>query len=171
MPDGGRIIFKVPKNKDVNGLLEFINRLADEDTFITTKHKTKKEEIEYLNKIFQAIKEKKGITITAFTKNLVVGNGEVNKLGERREHVGHLGISVRQDFRNKGIGQALMKELIRLAKEFLGIKLVTLDVFSNNPRAIRLYSKLGFKQCGCIPKAINYKNHLLDNLIMYLNLK
>jgi len=169
--NGKEITFRIPQKTDVNALLEFINKLADEDTFISVrKRKNKKEEIEYLAKITQALKQKKGFTITAFYQNKVVANGEVNRMGERREHVGLLGISVARDFRDQGIGEWLMKELIRIAKEILKVKLITLEVFSNNSRAIHLYQKLGFGECGCVPKAINYKNKLVDNIIMYLNL-
>lgn len=169
--DEKEITFRIPQKADVDALLEFINKLADEDTFISVrKKKTKKEEVEYLAKITQALKKKKGLTITAFYQNKVVANGEVNRMGERREHVGLLGVSVARDFRGQGIGEWLMKELIRIAKGVLKVKLITLEVFSNNSRAINLYQKLGFKECGRLPEAINYKNKFVDNIIMYLKL-
>jgi RimJ/RimL family protein N-acetyltransferase len=61
--------------------------------------------------------------------------------------------------------------LLRLAKEFLDLKLVYLFVFANNKRARYFYRKVGFRDCGRIPKAILYKGKYVDQVFMYVDLE
>lgn len=86
------------------------------------------------------------------------------------EALGDLGISVVKDFRNEGLGNVLIKELLGLAKERLGLKIVTLAVFENNRRARHFYRKIGFVECGRIPKGIYYRGEYIDSVMMCLEL-
>ena len=53
-------------------------------------------------------------------------------------------IAVHHEYRRKGIGKLLLKELLELA-ESKGAKLATLDVRETNESAKNLYSKFGFE--------------------------
>jgi GNAT superfamily N-acetyltransferase len=55
-----------------------------------------------------------------------------------------LGIGVSDRYRGKGIGTDLVRSLMELAKEW-NVKRVFLDVFVDNPKAIALYVKSGFR--------------------------
>jgi RimJ/RimL family protein N-acetyltransferase len=57
--------------------------------------------------------------------------------------VGELGIYVLAPFRGKGVGTALMSEILRQASTWDYTRVV-LSVLSTNERAIRLYEKFGF---------------------------
>jgi len=63
---------------------------------------------------------------------------------------GHImSIAVHPDYRSRGIGSALLKEVIeRLFK--LGAKYIGLEVRVSNERAIRLYERFGFKKAGVL---------------------
>lgn len=76
-------------------------------------------------------------------------------------------IVVRKDFRKKGIGNELLTELIKLAKENDKEK-ITLEVNNTNLVAIKLYEKNGFKNVGFRKK---YYNNTYDANIMTLKLK
>jgi ribosomal protein S18 acetylase RimI-like enzyme len=52
-----------------------------------------------------------------------------------------------QQYRQKGIGTELMKELMVLAKERFGIEILHLEVYDTNP-AVSFYEKLGFVKYG-----------------------
>lgn len=54
------------------------------------------------------------------------------------------GIVVSEDFRGKGIGKNLFQKIVELAKE-KNYKQIRLDVIDENPRAKKLYEKLGFE--------------------------
>lgn len=51
---------------------------------------------------------------------------------------------VKKEFRNNGIGQAVLKNMIDLCKS-RGYKYVTLGVDANNKRALHIYEKNGFQ--------------------------
>ena len=76
-------------------------------------------------------------------------------------------IVVKKDFRKKGIGNELLEQLIKLAKEN-GKDKITLEVNSTNLAAIKLYEKNGFKNVGFRRK---YYNNTYDANIMTLKLK
>jgi L-phenylalanine/L-methionine N-acetyltransferase len=62
----------------------------------------------------------------------------------RRQHVGQIGMAVRDDWHGKGIGSALMQAAIDLADRWLNLTRLELDVYTDNEPAIRLYQKFGF---------------------------
>lgn len=48
------------------------------------------------------------------------------------------------DYRNKGIGEFMVKETVRIGFELLGLETITLNVYTFNKAAIRCYEKAGF---------------------------
>ena len=75
----------------------------------------------------------------------VVGNlGLHIEQGPRRRDVGKFGMSVHDDYQNRGIGSALMEAMIELADDWLGLRRLELEVWSDNAAAIHLYEKFGF---------------------------
>jgi diamine N-acetyltransferase len=55
-------------------------------------------------------------------------------------------ISIQQDYRNKGIGRALLNEIKGIAKE-KGIARLDLSTWTKNGNAISSFQKMGFKEC------------------------
>ena len=62
----------------------------------------------------------------------------------RRSHVASMGMSVHDDFQNRGVGSALMAAMIELADNWLGLRRIELEVYADNAAAIHLYEKFGF---------------------------
>jgi ribosomal protein S18 acetylase RimI-like enzyme len=89
---------------------------------------------------------------------------------QRESHVGEFGISIRKEYRGIGIGKRLMKTTLNLAKRRLRPKIIRLSVFENNKIVQNLYKKFGFKKVAKIPKQIQYKGKLTDEIIMILEL-
>lgn len=65
-----------------------------------------------------------------------------NLVGRR---VGHVGIAVQKDYRQKGIGEELMVIAIREARE-LGVGVLTISIKTENTPMNSLAEKLGFKE-------------------------
>lgn len=166
-----KITFRFIQKDDLDKLLNFINKLADEDTFVlVNKRFTKKEEEKYLRERLKGIRTKKSFNIAAFYGGKIMAHGDVVRKERRQEHVGELAISVSRGFRDEGLGSFLIKELITMAKDFLKLKILYLRVFGNNQRARHIYRKMGFKECGQIPKALFYKDKYEDEIMMFKEL-
>ena len=62
----------------------------------------------------------------------------------RVQHVADCGMSVHPDYWNRGVGSALMAAIVDLADNWLGLKRIELEVYTDNAAAIHLYEKFGF---------------------------
>lgn len=81
---------------------------------------------------------------------------------------GHItNIAVHPEFRNSGVGSALMEAILAAAGE-RGIKALTLEVRRSNLNAQALYGKYGFEEGG-MRKAYYADNHE-DAIIMWKHL-
>ena len=56
-------------------------------------------------------------------------------------------IFVLEEYRNQGIGTALMKTMMNALKE-VGITNIQLDTYNKNSKAIKFYEGLGFEKCN-----------------------
>lgn len=86
----------------------------------------------------------------------------------RTAHCVNLGIGVFDEFSNKGIGTAILKELIRFASEGEYIAKIDLQVKSDNTKAIALYKKCGFVPEGKTSRALFIDGEFYDYLNMGL---
>ncbi|MCG0276351.1 MAG: ribosomal protein S18-alanine N-acetyltransferase [Thermosediminibacteraceae bacterium] len=76
-------------------------------------------------------------------------------------------VAVLPEYRGKGIGELLMRSLMRIAREN-GAKAMTLEVRKSNYVAQNLYSKLGFEPVGI--RRGYYTDNREDAVIMWTNL-
>lgn len=100
--------------------------------------------------------------------------GQVELRGSQRRatrHVAILAISVRQDWRQRGVGTALMRHALDWARHSGTLARIELFVFARNIAAIRLYEKFGFQVEGRRRRAILCGGTYIDDLIMALLLE
>jgi RimJ/RimL family protein N-acetyltransferase len=62
----------------------------------------------------------------------------------RRSHVATFGMSVDAAFHGRGVGSALMREMINLCDNWLRVERIELTVFADNAAAVAVYRKHGF---------------------------
>lgn len=119
--------------------------------------------------------------VSAFQKDLISKNGPVYyathddrvvgwcdvfpEENPRQSHRGGLGMGLLSDFRGKGIGSKLLKEVLDHAKKS-GLEKVELQVYTSNEPAIALYKKFGFEQEGLIKKYRKLDGKYFDCLAM-----
>jgi len=109
--------------------------------------------------------------IAARVNNQIVGGATLEPGRGKASHAAVLGIYLEKEFRNTGIGTLLMEKTIETARE-RGFEIVWLMVFASNQRAIHLYKKLGFKECGRIKNGIKFPDGTYtDKIIMTLSLR
>jgi ribosomal protein S18 acetylase RimI-like enzyme len=114
----------------------------------------------------------------AFADNFIVGMFEEGKLSgtagfyrymhNKERHKGHIwGVYVRPESRSKGVGSALMKEIIRRARTLDGLEQITLVASAKLP-AQRLYKALGFESYGIEPHSLKIGGEYVDDVLMVL---
>lgn len=112
------------------------------------------------------------------TSNFLVGMFEEGKLAatagfyrythNKERHKGHIwGVYVRPESRGKGVGSALMKEIVRRARELKGLEQITLVASANFP-AQRLYQAIGFESYGIEPHSLKIGEQYVDDVLMVL---
>lgn len=114
--------------------------------------------------------DKTSVCLIACKNSDIIGDGALTGLPRRMRHRAELGISVRKNHWNYGIGSKLMEALIEYAKEN-GIEVLNLEVRSDNVNAIHLYEKYGFKHIGTSPAYFKIGDDYIDFELMFLDLR
>ncbi|HEY1708354.1 MAG TPA: GNAT family N-acetyltransferase [Rhizomicrobium sp.] len=84
---------------------------------------------------------------------------------KKQKHTGHVGsMYVRDAFKGKGVGDALLQALLEHAVTC--VEQVALTVTAENARAIRFYERFGFREYGRIPRSILHDGRYYDDLEM-----
>jgi putative acetyltransferase len=107
------------------------------------------------------------IMLVAEAGGALVGELSLKAISTRRavKHVATLGMSVRHDWRGKGVGRALMSAALEWAPT-AGIKRIELYVYARNAPAIALYEKFGFVTEGKRRSFIREGDVFLDDFVM-----
>ncbi len=167
---GTPIVIRYPKLSDAPAFLRYINALSSERTFILSQgHKFSiQEEKKWLGDAIQNVKKKRTVMLSAFADKELIANAAIDQESDAINLQGSFHIAVAKKFRGEGIGKLLMKLALEEAgRNLKGLKIVTLNVFANNPAAMNLYKKFGFKKFGSLPKSVLHRGKYIDNDYMY----
>jgi len=91
--------------------------------------------------IINALMGERTFRLVAVACGTIIGQAGLNLSGL----TGRLTMIVREDFRSRGIGTALLAQLISEARHTLAVKRIELDVAETNSAAIHLYHRCGFE--------------------------
>ena len=170
---GKEIIIRYPKKGDEKEMWKYINQLSKEKTFVRFQGEEilLEDEENYLNSQLKRIEDKKSVTLLAFWGEELIAISGINMMDKTEKHIGIFGISVAKDYRNEGLGKLLMEIVFKQAKqEIPQLKIVTLEVYSKNSIAKRIYEGFGFKEYGLLPNGITRDNAFEDAILMYKNI-
>ena len=112
-------------------------------------------EKEYLDSIFHSDRQ---LYLVATKDNEIVGTAILSSFEKTRlAHRAEISLSVKKSMWGNHIGTRFMETIIDFAKNTAKIEIISLEVRSDNKRAIALYKKFGFEE-----KAIR-KNYYKDS--------
>jgi RimJ/RimL family protein N-acetyltransferase len=164
--DGREVILRTPRWEDMDDLMELRNSLVDEKAEIARTDKvTREDEVEWLPKVLARLEKDELFFLVAEVNGKVVASSDIDILTGNEKHVGVLGIVLKSGFRDLGIGTEIMKTLVEQAMA-LGLKVLTLQAFATNNRAVHVYEKVGFVQTGRVPKKHFKDGQYVDEVIM-----
>jgi ribosomal protein S18 acetylase RimI-like enzyme len=130
---------------------------------------TMDDERKWFDALLKEINEGNAITIVAEVRSHVIGNCMVRRTrpATPADHRATLGIAVKNGYRGRGIGEAMMKAAIEKCKGTFEV--VELTVLSHN-QAKKLYESLGFRTFGTRPYALKRGGRYFAEDLMYLKL-
>jgi RimJ/RimL family protein N-acetyltransferase len=161
-----RVVLRMPKWEDLDGLMSLINPLVEEGAEISRSEKvSREEEVDWLSGLLARIEKGKAFLLVAEVNGEVIASSDINQLRGYEKHVGVIGIVVKRGFRDLGIGTEIMRTLIDQARK-MELRVLTLCAFASNKRALHVYEKVGFVQTGLIPKKHFKDGAYIDEVIM-----
>lgn len=163
------ILYRKAAPKDAAALLDFLNAVGRESDNLSFGAEGLSITVEQEEKILENLENSPvNQMLLAFDGGELVGNASINASSRPRfAHRRSIAISVRKDWWGRGIGSGLMERLIAFAKE-TGAEVISLEVRSDNARAIALYEKFGFKRFGTYERFFKFGDEYFD--ADYMNL-
>ena len=122
--------------------------------------------------IVKAENDPRSLLLGAFVDGRLVGMSSLRPVhpADRARHRAGFGISILRAYWGKGIGTAMLRTTIDMAKT-RALEQIELDVVSTNEAAIRLYRRMGFVEFGRHPRMMKYRDGTYaDTLLMALDL-
>jgi len=159
------LIIREVQERDLASFNEALNEVCAERKFLGV---VKGFPIETHRNFLKRILEKHLPQVVAVDGSKVIGWCDIlSSETEGFTHVGRLGMGLRKPYRGRGIGNQLIEECLRLAKNYK-LEKVELEVFSDNLPAIRLYQKHGFVEEGRKIRARKLDGQYQDVMLMGL---
>lgn len=168
---GRQVVVRPLQQHDTAVLMEFMNEVSAEDTFLLVSGEeiSHAQENQYVFNVLQHSAAGNMVKLLAFIDDVLVGTVDVRRMTENRKrslHVGEVGLIVRKNYRGDGIGDRLMQLIIQEAKKLPNMRILRLWVFEPNYLAKRLYHRHGFELCGGVPEGIWYRDRYVKHELM-----
>jgi RimJ/RimL family protein N-acetyltransferase len=166
LADGRNILIRPLAKRDGPGLLAFFTALPDEDRLFLKEDVTKKEVID---RWIEELNFNKVLSIVAEKDSCIIGEATLhsNMYGWQK-HMAEIRCVISKDYQKKGLGTALMRELVSSAEE-KGIMKLSAYMMASQKSAQRAFERLGFKKEAELKdfvKDIRGKTH---NLVVMVN--
>jgi len=164
--DGTNILIRPLSRKDGSALLAFFAALPDDDRLFLKEDVTKKEVID---RWIQELNFEKVLSIVAEKDAAIIGDATLhfNIYGWQR-HMAEIRCVVSKEYQKKGLGTALMRELVAYAVE-KGVVKLSAYMMETQKSAQQAFTRLGFKKEAELKdfvKDIKGKTH---NLVVMVN--
>jgi RimJ/RimL family protein N-acetyltransferase len=164
------VVIREAEPADAEAMLAFVEEIAAENVDIPLRPGELGLTVEQERRVLaDYAAADNALFLVAEADGRIVGQLDV-KGGTRRRlrHAGMLGMSVHRDWRNRGIGRALLAHAIDWARGTGVVTRIELIVYARNARAIHLYASMGFTLEGRRRRSIHHDGEYLDDLIMAL---
>ena len=164
------VVLRSPKESDAKEIIEFYNIVGGETTYLSFGAGEYKVSIEQQESTIKSVNESDNNTmILATIDDKIIGIGTISSNQKKKgKHVGELGIVIKEEYCNVGLGKIMMDELIDWCKSNGITSRIGLSVRKDNPRAIELYKKCGFEVEGTLKNETYIDGEFFDIIVMGL---
>lgn len=154
LPGGDKITLRPMRQDDKDTLLKFFLRIPEDERFYLKEDVTSPEVIDTWVK---GLNYSRALPLLALDGDRIVADGTLHRRrAGARKHIGEIRVVVEPGYRSKGVGTALMHELIEIARDSDLEKLIFELVADVQDAAIRTAEGMGFIRLGTFP------NHVRD---------
>lgn len=159
LKNGENAILRVPEKEDAAKLLDCFRAIAGETEFLLSSPEDIQFSVQDEEKFIEgSLQNENRLFLICEINGKIVGDCEIHRLTDvKNRHRAEIGIGLRKEIWNQGIGTAMFRELIAQGKKW-GLSQIELDFVEGNARARALYEKMGFRIVGCIPNAIRQRD-------------
>ncbi len=165
LKDGTRVTFRPMVREDAELLWDFFRGIRPEDKMYLREDVDRKEEVE---RWARQLDYDTILPILAISDGRVVGDATLhrNKTGWK-QRVGTIRIVIAQDFRHRGLGTAMIRELRHLGEK-ASLHYLLAEVIEEQQGAIRAFENLGFERMVVYRNYVNDQRGRLHNLVVLL---
>jgi len=171
--NGKSIIIRNCKSEDAAQLMHCVKTYINDSEYIPKEsdefNLTNEQEVQWI----QTLNDKtNSLLLVAEHEGVIIGNIDLTGSGRRvMAHTAAIGMGMLREWRNTGVGTALMNAAISWAKSNEHLELLWLQVYLQNEAGIRLYRKMNFEEQGIIKNYFKHKGKYFDVLTMSLSVK
>ncbi len=169
LKSGHQITIRQPLSAEAEALMELKRSYIKDTTTIPLFLEEYPIEIEKEAELIRTFDEShNSLLLVAEHKGMLIGN--IDLTGSPRSKIAHtamLGMGVKNEWHNKGLGRALIETALEWAKNESPLKLIWLDVYASNKGAIHLYKSTGFQVSGIVKGFFQEGEKFIDKIQMY----
>ena len=169
LKDGTKILLRPMAVTDKDALYEFFKAVPEEEARYLRDDVKSRLLIESWAK---NLDYSRTLPILALKGDLIIGDATIN----RRQfgwkwHLGTVRIFVHNEYRNLGLGEIMVGELIQIAYK-LGIEKLVLEIPDTNTAVINTFTKVGFHRAALIPNMVKDRQNMpVDLAVMMRDIK
>ena len=159
LKDGSTAILRAPEVRDARTLIDLLKTVYTETHFLSSYPEEITLSLEDEERWIAGHRESPLVyDILCEIDGEIVGSCNLlRKKQIKMRHRATVGITVKQKYWSLGIGTAVFREMITLARAW-GIEQLELEYIEGNERGVRLYEKMGFRTVAERPRAIRLKD-------------
>ena len=169
LKDGTKILLRPMAATDKDALYEFFKAVSEEEARYLRDDVKSRLLIESWAK---NLDYNRTLPILALKGDLIIGDATIN----RRQfgwkwHLGTVRIFVHNEYRNLGLGEIMVGELVQIAYK-LGIEKLVLEIPDTNTAVINTFTKVGFHRAALIPNMVKDRQNMpVDLAVMMRDIK
>ena len=163
--DGARLTLRPMVREDVDRLWDFLCRIPPEDKMYFREDVTRKEVVE---RWAEHLEYDSVLPVLALEEGRVVGDATLHRNRNGwKQRVGTVRIQIAPDFRHRGLGTAMLREIRHLGEK-AALHYLVAEVIEEQQAAIRAFEKMGFERAVFFRNFVNDQEGRFHNLVVLL---
>ncbi|MCC6682122.1 MAG: GNAT family N-acetyltransferase [Phycisphaeraceae bacterium] len=145
LKDGCAVTLRPPTGTDAQAMIEYLDLIRRQTPHIYMCPHDPLPTLEQEREYIRSCQEPDALCILGEVGGRIIAMASLRREARYKlRHVAVFGMTVMAEFRNQGLGRALLGEIIAFARAHPEILKLHMGVYPDNPPAMELYRKMGF---------------------------